>query len=135
MKNKSEKKKYPWGGIEMREYGFSRAVWQLCPEGWTKPLGDDWEDVLSVILRKWSSETYLSKEREIKAEQEFHYQFNAQAAYLSRRIYKEHGVKLQKLQILKSIYLLYFEKERVISKISTEQKELLEKTGVELSVC
>lgn len=97
--------------------------------------GDDWEDVLSIILRKWSPETYLSKEREIKTEQEFHYQFNAQAASLSRRIYKEHGVEIQKLQILKSIYLLYFEKERVVSKINTEQEELLEKTGVELSVC
>ncbi len=132
---KSEKKKVSLGGIEVWEYGFSRAVWQLCPEGWKKPLGDDWEDVLSVILKKWSPETYLVKERGIKAEQEFHYQFNAQAASLSRRIYKEHGVELQKLQILKSIYLLYFEKERAVSKISAEQENLLEKTGVDLSVC
>ena len=63
---KSEKKKISLGGIEVKEYGFSQAVWQLCPEGWKKPLGDDWEEVLSVILRKWSPETYLSKERKIK---------------------------------------------------------------------
>ena len=132
---KSEKKKVSLGGIEVKEYGFSRAVWQLCPEGWKKPLGDDWEDVLSIILWKWSPETYLSKERKIKTEQDFHYQFNAQAASLGRRIYKEHGVEIQKLQILKSIYLLYLEKERVVSKISTEQEELLEKIRVELSVC
>ena len=119
----------------MKEYGFSQAVWQLCPEGWKKPLGDDWEEVLSVILRKWSPETYLSKERKIKTEQDFHYQFSSQVASLSRRIYKEHGVELQNLQILKSIYLLYFEKERVVSKISAEQEELLTKTGVEFSVC
>jgi len=132
---KSEKKKISLGGIEVREYGFSKAVWQLCPEGWKKPLGNDWEDVLSVILRKWSPETYLAKEREIKTEQEFHYQFPAHAASLSRRIYKEHGIGLQELQILKSIYLLYFEKERAVSKISAEQEYLLEKAGVELSVC
>ena len=132
---KSEKKKISLGGIEVKEYGFSQAVWQLCPEGWKKPLGDDWEEVLSVILRKWSPETYLSKERKIKMEQDFHYQFSSQAASLSRRIYKEHGVELQNLQILKSIYLLYFEKERVVSKISAEQEELLAKTGVEFSVC
>ena len=119
----------------MKEYGFSRAIWQLCPEGWKKPLGDDWEDVLSLILRKWSPETYLSKERLLKTEEDFHYQFNAQAASLSRRIYKEHGVELKELQILKSIYLLYFEKEKVVSKISPEQGELLEKTGVGLSMC
>lgn len=132
---KSEKKKISLRGIEVKEYGFSRAVWQLCPEGWKKPLGDDWEDVLSVILWKWSPETYLMKEGRIRTEQELHYQINAQAASLSRRIYKEHGVELQKLQILKSIYLLYFEKERVVSKINTEQEALLEKIGVGLSMC
>ncbi|GAA6410297.1 hypothetical protein K040078D81_44140 [Blautia hominis] len=132
---KSEKKKISLGGIEVREYGFSRAVWQLCPEGFKKPLGNDWEDVLSILIWKWSPETYLIKEGRVKAEQDFHYQFNAQAASLSRRIYKEHGVDIKELQILKSIYVLYFEKERVVSKISREQEQLLEKTGVELSMC
>ena len=132
---KSEKKKISMGGIEVKEYGFSRAVWQLCPEGWKKSLGNDWEDVLTLILWKWSPETYLLKERILKTEQDFHYQFPAQASSLSRRLYKEYGVGLKELQILKSIYLLYFEKEKVISKISPEQKRLLEKIGLELSVC
>lgn len=132
---KSGKKKISLGGIEVKEYGFSRAVWHLCPEGWKKPLGDDWEDVLSIILWKWSPETYLSKERQLKNEKDFHYQFNAQAASLSRRFYKEHGMEINDLQILRSIYLLYFEKEKVISRISPEQEGLLEKTGVELSMC
>lgn len=121
--------------IEVKEYGFSRAVWQLCPEGWKKPLGNDWEDVLSIILWKWSPETYLLKEKVLKAEQDFHYQFNAQASSLSRRMYKEHGVGLQELQVLKSIYLLYIGKERAVSKISPEQEQLLGKTGVDLSMC
>ena len=132
---KSEKKKISIGGIEVKEYGFSKAVWQLCPEGWKKPLGNDWEDVLSLILWKWSPETYLLKERTLKTEQDFHYQFPAQASTLSRRLYKEYGVGLEKLQILKSVYLLYFEKEKVVSKINPEQEELLEKIGVELSMC
>ena len=132
---KSEKKKISIGGIEVKEYGFSKAVWQLCPEGWKKPLGNDWEDVLSLILWKWSPETYLLKERTLKTERDFHYQFPAQASSLSRRLYKEYGVGLEKLQILKSVYLLYFEKEKVVSKINPEQEELLEKIGVELSMC
>lgn len=132
---KSEKKKISLSGIEVREYGFSKAVWQLCPQGWKQPLGNDWEDVLFIILRKWSPETYLIKERELKAEQDFHYQFNAQAASLSRRIYKEHGVGLQELQVLKSIYLVYMGKERAISKINPEQELLLKKAKVELSLC
>ena len=52
-----------------------------------------------------------------------------------RRMYKEHGTGLQELQVLKSIYLLYMEKERAVSKINPEQELLLEKTGVDLSLC
>ena len=81
------------------------------------------------------SETYLTKEGTLKPEQDFHYQFHAQASSLSRRIYKEHGVGLQELQVLKSIYLLYMGKERAVSKINQEQELLLEKTGVEFSLC
>lgn len=132
---KSNKKKVSLTGIEVREYGFPKAVWDLCPEGWKKPLGDDWEDVLLIILAKWSPRTYLLKEKTLKEEQDFHYQFNAQASSLSRRIYKEHGVDLSELQELKGIYLLYFEKGAVVSKISREQERLLEKTGVEISMC
>lgn len=132
---KSEKKKISLREIEVKEYGFSRAVWQLCPEGWKKPLGDDWEDVLMLLVQKWSPETYLLKERELKPVEDLHYQFGAQASSLSRRIYKEHGVDIQDLQPLKKIYLLYLGKERAVSKIDGEQKVLLEKTGVDLSVC
>ena len=132
---KSEKRKISLSGIEVREYGFSKAVWQLCPDGWKKPLGNDWEDVLSIILWKWSPETYLVKERTLKPEQDLYDPFNAQASSLGRRMYKEHGAGLRELQVLKSIYLLYMEKERAVSKIDQEQERLLEKTGVDLSLC
>ena len=103
---KSGKKKVSLGGIEVKEYGFSRAVWELCPRGWKEPLGDDWEDVLSILVQKWSAETYLAKERELKTEQDYHYQFPAQAASLSRGVHKELGEAQDELQILKSTYQL-----------------------------
>lgn len=131
----SGKRKISLAGIEVKEYGFSRAVWQLCPEGWKRPLGEDWEDVLSIIVRKWSPETYLMKERAIKEEREFHNQFAAQASSLSRRIYKEHGRELWELQGLKSIYMVYLEKGSVVSKVSPEQVQLLESIGVDLTIC
>ena len=131
----SGKKKISLAGIEVKEYGFSRTVWQLCPEGWKKPLGEDWEDVLMIIIEKWSPETYLRKERTVKKETDFHYQFGAQMSSLSRRIYKEHGVDVSELQGLKNIYLLYLEKEKVISKISREQQQMLERMGVDISMC
>ncbi len=131
----SKKKKVSMTGIEVKEYGFSKAVWQLCPEGWKKPLGSEWEDVLSIVIMEWSPETYLLKERQIKKEEEFHYQFGAQAASLSRRIYKEHGVDLKELNKLKNIYLLYFEKGTAVSKISEGQKQFLERISVDLEMC
>ncbi len=62
----SRRKKISLAGIEVKEYGFSGTIWQLCPEGWKRLLGDDGEDVLSIVIRKWPPETYLIKERAIK---------------------------------------------------------------------
>ena len=71
-------------GIEVWEFGFSKAVWDLCPEGWKKPLGDEWEDILKIILTEWSPQSYLCRE-EVKKREEFQFQLGAQAASLSRR--------------------------------------------------
>ena len=46
----SNKKKISLTDAEVWEYGFSKAVWELCPDDWKRPLGDDWEDVVSIIL-------------------------------------------------------------------------------------
>ena len=54
---------------------------------------------------------------------------------MGRRFYKEHGMDIKDLQILKSIYLLYFDREKAVSRISPEQEEVLWKAGVDLSVC
>lgn len=130
----SKKKKLSLTNVEVKEYGFSRALWLLCPQEWKKPLGDDWEDILALIIVKWSPNSYLTKERAIRKEEDFHCQFPAQQASLSRRIYKKHGVDVEDLRSLSDIFLVYFEKEVVVSKIRTEQKELLSKIGIELEV-
>jgi hypothetical protein len=70
----------------------------------------------------------------VKNKEDYRYQFNAQAASLSRRIYKEHGVDLKTLDILRNIYLLTIDSRKVISKISPEQKELLDRLGLGLEV-
>ena len=130
----SKKKKLSLTGIEVKEYGFSQTLWQICPKSWKTPLGDDWEDVLSIIIQKWSPESYLSKEKILKSEEDFHYHFAAQMGSLSRRIYKERGINLSELEKLKNIYLVYLEKETAISQISVEQKQLLEKIGITLEL-
>lgn len=131
----SKRKKVSLTEVEVKEYGFSRAVWQLCPDGWKKPLGNDWEDVLLVIIQKWSPESYLLKGKVVKKEEDFHYQFAAQTSSLSRRIYKKYGVDISELQQLKTVYLVYLEKETVISKLNERQRQLIEKMGIDLGLC
>ena len=131
----SNKKKVTLSDAEVWEYGFSKALWELCPDGWKKPLGKDWEDVLSIITLKWSPRSYIQRAGNIKKETDFRYQFGAQMASLSRRIYKEWGVGIEELHRLDSIYLVLLGKHEVISKISEGQKELLGKIRVSLEMC
>ena len=62
----SNKRKVSLTDAEVWEYGFSKAVWELCPDDWKKPLGDDWQDVLSIILLKQSKTSYIQKTRVMK---------------------------------------------------------------------
>ena len=128
----SKKKKVTITDIEVREYGFSKAVLQLCPEGWKKPLGDDWEDYLKLIISEYSPGSYLLKEGKRIKKEDFHYSYGAQIASLSRRLYKESGVDIKDLMKLNDIYLIYLNNETFVSKISPERKAFLEKYGIHL---
>lgn len=33
--------------IKVKEYGFSKAVWDSCPDDWKKAVGEGWEDKLA----------------------------------------------------------------------------------------
>ena len=129
----TNRKKVDLTDIEVWEYGFSKAITSLCPKGWKAPLGMDWEDVLRILICGWSPNSYLKAEG-IKNKEDFRYQFNTQSASYSRRFYKEYGMDMKELEILKNIYLLVIEKKRVISKINPEQQELLDRLGLRLEV-
>ena len=131
----SNKRKVSLTDAEVWEYGFSKAVWELCPDDWKRPLGDDWEDVLSIILLKQSPTSYVQKTRVMKKESDFRYQFAAQISSLSRRIYKKCGIGLEELRSLETIYLIRLGKTEIISKVKEEQRELLEKVQVVLEMC
>ena len=131
---KTNKKKVVLTDIEVWEYGFSKTIKTLCPNGWKEPLGDDWEDILKIIICEWSPYSYLRSER-IKEKDEFRCQFSSQAASLTRRICKEYKVDMKAFENLKNIYLLEMGKEKVISKINPEQKEFLDRLGIEMEVC
>ena len=130
------RKKVSVSGIEVREYGFSKTVWEICPESWKKLLGDDWEDVLSKILVELSPNSYISKERKINEETASRYQIHTQKLSLNRRLLKEYGVDLHKdLAVLKTIYLLYLDKGTAVSAVNEAQMQLLNRLGVNLEMC
>ena len=130
----SDKKQIDVTQICVREYGFSRTIREICPEGWKQALGKEWEDVLDIIILKWSPETYLQDEKKIRQEGEFHVQFAAQMASLSRRIYKQYRVDIAELEPLKRIYLVTSGKVKAVSKIRPQQQEVLDKLRIRIGV-
>ena len=109
----SNKRKVSLTDAEVWEYGFSKAVWELCPDDWKKPLGDDWQDVLSIILLKQSPTSYIQK----------------------TRMMKKQGIGLEELHQLETIYLVCLDKTEIISKVNEGQRRLLEKIQVALEMC
>ena len=130
----TEKKKVTLSTIIVREFGFSKAVWELCPEAWKKAVGEEWEDVLRKIIIDKSPESYLGMDYTPKAPEEFHCSVGAQVSMLSRRIFKQHRIEWTELELLKTIYLLRIGKEEAVSQINAEQQALLDRIGVKLEV-
>lgn len=72
------------------------------------------------------------KEHRIKSEEELEFSFSSQAGMLMRRFYKKYGLEFDELKKLKNVYLVYIEKEAIVSKITMEQEKILEKISVSM---
>ena len=126
------KKKVSLTDIEVWEYGYSNAMVQRCPDDWKRALGEDWEDILNIIITQESPGSYLKKTMKIADPDDVKYQINVQKSSLHRRFYKKYHVDPKELELLKSIYLVVMKPETVVSRILPEQKALLEKLGIAL---
>ncbi len=126
------KKKVSLTDIEVWEYGYSNAMVQLCPDDWKRPLGEDWEEVLNIIITQESPGSYLKRDMKISDPDDVRYQIAVQKASLHRRFIKKYHVDLKELEILKSIYLVVMKPETVVSRILPEQTALLERLGITL---
>lgn len=120
--------------VIVKEYGFSRAVEVLCPAGWKEPLGKNWQEVLDYIIVRESPESYIPQIREVPQLLDTHIQLGAQKTALQRRMRKEHGVDFKELRQLSSIYMVSVSGKKLVSKISEEQKKLLERLDLDLEV-
>lgn len=118
--------------IKVKEFGYSKAVWDSCPDDWKKAVGVGWEDKLACMIMKSSPESYLRVDRTIRSEEELNFSVSSQAGMLSRRFLKKYGIDFSRLESLKNIYLVYIEDKAFVSEISEEQLELLEQISVSL---
>lgn len=113
--------------IKVKEYGFSKAVWDSCPADWKKAVGEGGEDKLACMIVKTSPESYLETERDFKNADELSFSVASQAGMLSRRFYKMYGVEFSSFECLKNIYLVYIDKYVFVSEVTEEQMQLLKK--------
>lgn len=120
--------------VVVKEYGFSRAMETLCTQGWKDSLGKEWRAVLDRIILSESPESYITEIRNVNSELDPHIQFGAQKASFQRRMKKDSGVEISDLRLLLTVYIVTIGGKNVISRVSKEQAELLEKLDVKLEV-
>ena len=125
----SNKRKVSLTNAEVWEYGFSKAVWELCPDDWKKPLGNDWQDVLSIILFKTVS-NFLYPENTDGGKRNRISDISLQLSHhpCPAGSIKKWGVGMAELHRLETIYLVCLDKNEIISKVNKEQQELLKRS-------
>ncbi len=131
---KSQKKKLDITSAEVKEFGLSKALKELCPKGWKEPLGDEWEEVFLRVVEKLSPHSYLLKDRNMREDKELRCTLGVQHGLFSRRLYKETGVDIKELRLLDDIFIIYIDGHEVISKVTEEQQKLLDRLGINLEV-
>lgn len=131
---KSDKKKVTLTDASVKKFGFSRAVEILCPQSWKEPLGKEWREVLDFIILKESAEFYILAGRGTVKELDPHVQYGAQKSSLIRRMQKESGADMKDLKCLSTIYLIYMDENKIISRISDEQRKILDQFQIDREV-
>lgn len=131
----SVKKKLDITSAEVKEYGFSKALKELCPLSWREILGEEWRDVFYYVIKNLSPRSYLLKDVVLKDKDEFKCSLNAQFGLFSRRFKNENKIGIDELKCLDSIYIIYIDGMAIISKISEEQQNIIDRLNLHMEVC
>ena len=115
---------------EVFEYGFSRALQEICPEEWKTANGENWQKVLLVLIRQHSELSFLQRDFKIPDEKEFRVSWSAQYSSLIRKIYQNYKVERYDLDKLKNIFVVYIGKTKFLSRISEEQQHILDQLHI-----
>lgn len=134
MSSNQIKKKIILTDATVKEFGFSRAVENLCPQSWKEPLGEEWRKVLDYIILKESAESYILAERDNIQELDSHIQYGTQKGSPICRMQRESGVDMKTLKTLSTIYVIYIYGNKIISRISDEHRKILNQFQIDLEV-
>ena len=101
--------------VTVSEYGFSKAVLDLCPELWKEHAGKRWKDILVEIIVGQSPNSYLKAERNPSR---LRVHIGNQRRYLQNQI----GYRLEELwNLLGNIYWIQNGDSNGYSSLSSEQ--------------
>ena len=117
------KKKVSLEDIEVYEYGFSYALYSICPEKWKKLLKDEWFAVLKSIISYYSPNSYLLEVND---------ECSKNVSLYERKLFDSLNISLEELLSLSTIYLLRFKDRDVISKINDDQNAILDRLNVKI---
>lgn len=90
--------------------------------------------MLDFTIVRESPESYITQIRKVPECLDPHIQLGAQKTALQRRMKKEYGIELKDLWLLSTIYIVRVAGKNLLSKMTGEQKGLLERLGLKLEV-
>ena len=132
---KGKKKRVRIDGIEVREYGFSKAMKDICPASWKQIHGERWEDILNAIIIFKSPNSFLLDETRIKDWNSFEgVQKGAAVSSLGRKLQDECGVQMDELLKLATVFLVKMGNKKVVSNIHEDHQAILKRLGMNWEV-
>ena len=118
--------------VEVFEYGFSIAVLNLCKQEWKRSLKDAWYDVLCNIIVRHSDTSFLLHENTFHDRSQLCHDMQVQ----EEKLFYSMSIDVKNLYPLRTIYIIYMGNKTVLSKISKEQQDILDKYHIEIGdVC
>lgn len=122
--------------IKVREYGYTKALMEKCPDSWKHLAGGQWEDILKIIVVRHSPNTYLLDDKNLRKESDIGCNYSALYQSLGKAMKHRYGIDNADLEPLKYIYALrdIDKEETFISVPDDAQSALLEKLSLNLEV-
>lgn len=124
----THRKKVALTDVEVFEYGFSIAVLNLCKQEWKIKLKDDWYDVLCNIIVRHSDNSFLLHDRSFRDKSQLCHNLLLQ----EEKLFQDIGTDVENLYLLRTIYIIYMGDKTVLSKISKEQQDILDKYHIKI---